>query len=150
MMWLFLWGIMLWVKAFHIIGVITWFAALFYLPRLFVYHSMAEDAISVERFKIMERRLYKGIMMPSFVITTLLGSWMVYDYAWQTYMDSYWLHTKLALVLVLVVYHFYCGHLVSVFAKDKNTRSDRFYRWFNELPTVLLLGIIILVVVKPF
>ena len=150
MMWLFLWGIMLWVKAFHIIGVITWFAALFYLPRLFVYHSMAEDAISVERFKIMERRLYKGIMMPSFIITTLLGSWMVYDYAWQAYMDSYWLHTKLALVLVLVVYHFYCGHLVGVFAKDKNTRSDRFYRWFNELPTVLLLGIIILAVVKPF
>ena len=141
---------MLWVKAFHIVSVITWFAALFYLPRLFVYHSMTNDTTSIERFKIMERRLYQGIMMPSFIITTLLGSWMIYDYAWQAYSDSYWLQIKLALVLVLVVYHFYCWHLVNVVAKDKNTRPDRFYRWFNELPTVLLLGIIILVVVKPF
>ena len=141
---------MLWVKAFHIVSVITWFAALFYLPRLFVYHSMANDTTSIERFKIMERRLYQGIMMPSFIITTLLGSWMIYDYAWQVYSDSYWLQIKLALVLALVVYHFYCGHLVAVFAKDNNSRSDRFYRWFNEFPTVLLLGIIILVVVKPF
>ena len=141
---------MLWVKAFHIISVITWFAALFYLPRLFVYHSMAKDTISIDRFKTMERRLYKGIMMPSFVLTTLFGFWLVYDYAWQAYSGSYWLHLKLALVLVLVAYHFYCGHLVNVFAEDKNTQSDRFYRWFNELPAVLLLGIIILVVIKPF
>jgi putative membrane protein len=150
MMSLFVGVAMLWVKAFHIISVISWFAALFYLPRLFVYHSMTEDKISIERFKVMERRLYKGIMMPSFIITTLLGSWMLYDYAWQSYSSDLWLHSKLALVLVLIAYHFYCGHLVRVFAEDKNTRSDRFYRWFNEFPTVLLLGIIILVVVKPF
>ena len=140
---------MLWVKAFHIISVITWFAALFYLPRLFVYHSMTDDEISIKRFKVMERRLYQGIMMPSFIITTLLGSWMLYDYAWQAYSTVHWLHIKLILVLVLIAYHFYCGYLVRVFAEDKNTRSDRFYRWFNEVPTVLLLGIIILVVVKP-
>ena len=140
---------MLWVKAFHIISVITWFAALFYLPRLFVYHSMTDDEISIKRFKVMECRLYQGIMMPSFIITTLLGSWMLYDYAWQAYSTVHWLHIKLILVLVLIAYHFYCGHLVRVFAEDKNTRSDRFYRWFNEFPTVLLLGIIILVVVKP-
>jgi putative membrane protein len=88
-------------------------------------------------------------MMPSFIITTLLGSWMLHDYAWQSYSADLWLHIKLVLVLILVAYHFYCGHLVRVFAEDKNTRSDRFYRWLNELPTVLLLGIIILVVVKP-
>ena len=82
---------MLWVKAFHIISVITWFAALFYLPRLFVYHSMAQDEISIERFKVMERRLYLGIMMPSFVIATVLGVWMIQDYAWQAYAGQYWL-----------------------------------------------------------
>ena len=140
---------MLWVKAFHIVSVITWFAALFYLPRLFVYHSMTNDTTSIERFKIMERRLYQGIMMPSFIITTLLGSWMIYDYAWQAYSDSYWLQIKLALVLVLVVYHFYCGHLVNVFEKDKNTRPDRFYRWFNEIPVLFLVGIIVLVIQQP-
>jgi putative membrane protein len=149
MMSLFVGVTMLWVKAFHIISVITWFAALFYLPRLFVYHSMTDDEISIKRFKVMERRLYQGIMMPSFIITTLLGFWMLYDYAWQEYSTVHWLHIKLILVLVLIAYHFYCGHLVRVFAEDKNTRSDRFYRWFNEFPTVLLLGIIILVVVKP-
>ena len=150
MMLLFKGVAMLWVKAFHIISVITWFAALFYLPRLFVYHSMAQDEISIERFKVMERRLYLGIMMPSFIITTSLGIWMLYDYAWQTYSPDFWLHIKLVLVLALIAYHFYCGHLVRVFEKDNNSHSDRFYRWFNELPTVLLLSIIILVVVKPF
>ena len=150
MMMLFEGVAMLWVKAFHVISVITWFSALFYLPRLFVYHSLTEDETSIERFKVMERRLYKGIMMPSFVITTLLGSWMLYDYAWQAYSADLWLHIKLALVLILIVYHFYCGHLMRIFAMDKNSHSDRFYRWFNEFPTVLLMGIIILVVVKPF
>ena len=141
---------MLWVKAFHIISVSTWFAALFYLPRLFVYHSMTKDAISIERFKVMERRLYLGIMMPSFIVTSSLGFWMLYNYAWQAYSADYWLHIKLVLVLVLIAYHFYCGHLVRIFAENKNSHSDRFYRWFNELPTVLLLAIIILAVVKPF
>ncbi len=89
---------MLWIKAFHIISVITWFAALFYLPRLFVYHAMSDDKVSVERFKVMERKLYRGIMTPSFVIATILGVWMLQDYAWQTYAGQYWLHAKLVLV----------------------------------------------------
>ena len=97
---------MLWIKAFHILTVITWFAALFYLPRLFVYHAMSTDEISIERFKVMERKLYRGIMMPSFVITTLMGSWMLYGYAWGVYADQYWLQLKLALVAILIAYHF--------------------------------------------
>ncbi len=141
---------MLWIKAFHIISIITWFAALFYLPRLFVYHAMSDDKTSIERFKVMERKLYRGIMMPSFVIATILGVWMLQDYAWQAYAGQYWLHTKLALVVVLIAYHFYCGHLVRVFKQDQNTRSHVFYRWFNEFPVLILVAIIILVTVKPF
>ena len=141
---------MLWIKAFHIISVITWFAALFYLPRLFVYHAMSDDKVSIERFKVMERKLYRGIMTPSFVIATVLGVWMLQDYAWQAYTGQYWLHTKLVLVAILIAYHFYCGHLLSVFKVDQNTRSHVFYRWFNEFPVLILVAIIILVVVRPF
>ena len=141
---------MLWIKAFHILTVITWFAAMFYLPRLFVYHAMADDEISVERFKVMERKLDRGIMMPSFIVTTLMGWWMLQDYAWEVYSNQFWLQLKLILVGMLIIYHFYCGYLVGVFTKDKNTRSHTFYRWFNEIPVLLLIGIIILVVVKPF
>lgn len=141
---------MLWVKAFHIISVITWFAALFYLPRLFVYHVMSVDKISIERFKIMQRKLYYGIMMPSFVLASFLGLWMLHDYAWQAYSGQYWLHTKLVLALILIAYHFYCGHLVGVFKADKNTHSHIFYRWLNEFPVLILVLIIVLVVVKPF
>ncbi len=141
---------MLWIKAFHIITVITWFAALFYLPRLFVYHSMSSDKTSIERFKIMERKLYKGIMMPSFILASVFGLWMLQGYAWQAYSTQYWLDIKLLLVALLIGYHFYCGHLVSVFRDDKNTRSDTFYRWFNEFPVLILLAVVILVVVKPF
>ena len=140
---------MLWIKAFHIISIITWFAALFYLPRLFVYHAMSKDKISIERFKVMERKLYRGIMMPSMILAIALGLWMVVD-AWEIYKTQYWLHAKLALVVPLVVYHFYCGHLLQIFKQDKNTRSDVFYRWFNELPVLILIAIVILVVVKPF
>ncbi|CAB5506544.1 protoporphyrinogen oxidase HemJ [Bathymodiolus thermophilus thioautotrophic gill symbiont] len=140
---------MLWVKAFHIISIITWFAALFYLPRLFVYHAMSNDKTSVERFKIMERKLYRGIMMPSFILATALGAWMVID-GWAFYATQYWLHAKLALVIPLIVYHFYCGHLLAVFKQDKNTHSHIFYRWFNEFPVLLLVAIVILVVVRPF
>ena len=135
---------MLWIKAIHLISVITWFAALFYLPRLFVYHAMAEDEISIERFKIMERKLYRGIMMPSFIITTLMGLWLLQSYAWEVYSTQYWLQLKLLLVVFLIIYHFYCGYLVSVFAKDKNTRSHTFYRWFNEIPVLILIGICLL------
>lgn len=140
---------MLWIKAFHIISIITWFAALFYLPRLFVYHAMSKDKISIERFKVMERKLYRGIMMPSMILAIALGIWMVVD-AWEVYKTQYWLHTKLALVVPLVIYHFYCGHLLQIFKQDKNNRSDIFYRWFNEFPVLILIAIVILVVVKPF
>jgi putative membrane protein len=140
---------MLWVKAFHIISVITWFAALFYLPRLFVYHAMSTDKISVERFKIMERKLYKGIMMPSMILVVVLGSWLVID-AWGFYKTQGWLYAKLALIVILIAYHFYCGYLLQVFKRNENSRSDVFYRWFNEFPVLILVAIIILVVVKPF
>jgi putative membrane protein len=140
---------MLWIKAFHIISIITWFAALFYLPRLFVYHAMSDDKVSIERFKVMERKLYRGIMMPSMIIAVVLGTWMVVD-GWEMYKTQYWMHAKLALVLPLIAYHFYCGRLLQIFKQDKNTRSDVFYRWFNEFPVLILVAIVILVVVKPF
>lgn len=140
---------MLWIKAFHIISVITWFAALFYLPRLFVYHSMSKNKPSIERFKVMERKLYKGIMMPSFILASALGLWMTIE-SWAYYSIQYWLHVKLLLVVLLIVYHFYCGYLVGVFKTDKNTHSHIFYRWFNEFPVLILVSIVILVVVRPF
>jgi putative membrane protein len=139
----------LWLKALHIIAVITWFAAIFYLPRLFVYHADATDTISRERFKIMERKLYRGIMTPSMVVVIALGTWMIAlnpDF----YLSQGWMHAKLTLVTLLVIYHLYCGHLLKIFRDDRNERSHVFYRWFNEVPVFLLLGIIILVVVRPF
>ncbi|WP_111658349.1 protoporphyrinogen oxidase HemJ [Isoalcanivorax indicus] len=139
---------MLWVKAFHLIAVITWFAALFYLPRLFVYHAMAEDSISRERFKIMERKLYRGIMTPSMIATLVLGFWLLWlNPAW---MKMGWMHVKLLLVFLLVGYHHVCLAYMKKFAADANTRSHVFYRWFNEVPVVFLIAIVILAVVKPF
>ncbi|TNC91936.1 protoporphyrinogen oxidase HemJ [Thalassolituus sp.] len=139
----------LWLKAFHIIAVVTWFAAIFYLPRLFVYHADASDDISRERFKVMERKLYRGIMTPSMVIVIALGAWMLTLNS-SFYFSQGWMHAKLTLVALLVIYHFYCGHLLNVFKEDRNTRSHVFYRWFNEVPVFILLGVVILVVVRPF
>tara|TARA_Y100000296_G_scaffold80861_1_gene106978 strand:- start:433 stop:861 length:429 start_codon:yes stop_codon:yes gene_type:complete len=139
----------LWLKAFHIIAVVTWFAAIFYLPRLFVYHADANDEVSRERFKIMERKLYRGIMTPSMVIVIALGIWML-SMNTSFYFSQGWMHAKLTLVALLVAYHFYCGHLLKVFKEDRNTRSHVFYRWFNEVPVFILLGVVILVVVRPF
>ena len=140
---------MLWVKAFHLVAIVCWFAALFYLPRLFVYHSQASDLLSLERFKIMERKLYRGIATPSMLATIVLGIWLL-SYNLEGYLQSGWLHAKLTLVAVLVTYHLYCGKLLKRFAMNTNTRSHVFYRWFNEFPVLLLIAIIILVVVKPF
>ena len=140
---------MLWVKAFHIIAVVCWFAALFYLPRLFVYHSQSEDKTSLERFKVMEQKLYRGIATPSMIATLVLGFWTL-SYNVQGYLQGGWMHAKLTLVAVLIAYHIYCGQLLKRFASDNNTHSHIFYRWFNEFPVLLLLGIVILVVVKPF
>jgi putative membrane protein len=137
---------MLWVKAFHIVFVVTWFAGLFYLPRLFVYHATTEDAAGNARFKVMERKLYYGIMAPSAVLSIALGLWL-----WLAYgFGGGWLHAKLALVLVLVGYHLWCGRLMAAFRHDRNRHSHVFYRWFNELPVVLLIAIVLLVVLKPF
>jgi putative membrane protein len=141
---------MLWVKAFHIIAVITWFAAIFYLPRLFVYHAAAEDSVSRERFKIMERKLYRGIMTPSMMVVLALGAWLISYSPSYYFIETHWMHAKLALVALLIVYHFYCGHLVKVFRDDNNQRSHVFYRWFNEIPVFMLIAIVILVVVRPF
>lgn len=137
---------MLWIKSLHVIFVVAWFAGLFYLPRLYVYHAQADDSPSIERFKIMERKLYRGIMMPSMVLALAFGTWLWLGYG----ITGRWLLAKLALVALLMTYHFWLGDLLRDFARDANRRSHVFYRWINELPVLLLAGIVILVIVKPF
>lgn len=139
----------LWLKALHLIAMVAWFAGLFYLPRLFVYHSQSSDKISLERFKIMERRLYYGITWPAAIVTTLLGI-SLFSFNPLYYLHAGWFHTKLVLVVLLWGYHLSCGHYRKAFFADMNTRSTRFYRMYNEIPTVLLIGIVILAEVKPF
>ena len=136
---------MLWIKAWHVIFMVTWFAGLFYLPRLFVYHAMCEDEASIERFKIMERKLFYGIMTPGGVLTIIFGLWLWLGYG----VTGGWMHIKFTLVLLLIAYHVYCGKLLRDFKTDRNTRSHVFYRWFNEFPVLLMIAIIILVIVKP-
>jgi len=137
---------MLWIKALHIIFMVTWFAGLFYLPRLFVYHAMAEDAPGRERFKAMERKLYRGIMAPSAVLTIVFGAWLWLGYGFA----GGWLYAKLGIVALIVAYHLYCGKLLADFARDRNTKSHLWYRWFNEMPVVFLAAAVVLAVVKPF
>lgn len=139
---------MLIIKAFHIIALVAWFAGLFYLPRLFVYHVDAKDIISVERFKIMERRLYRGIMWPAAISTTILGLWLL-SFNIPYYLHAGWMHIKLGLVVFLWCYHLVCGYFVNSFARDKQEKNALFFRFFNEIPTVLLVGIVFMVVVKP-
>ena len=137
---------MLWIKALHIIFMVTWFAGLFYLPRLFVYHAMSSDAASVERFKIMERKLFFGIMTPGGVLTVVFGLWLWLGYGFH----GGWLAAKLALVSILIGYHLYCGKLLVDFRNDRNRHGHIYYRWFNEIPVLILIAVVILVVVKPF
>ena len=137
---------MLWIKSLHIIFVVAWFAGIFYLPRLFVYHAMATDSPSQERFVVMERKLYRGIMTPSMVLALVFGAWLWLGYGTA----SHWIHAKLLLVVLLVAYHFWMGAIAAQFARGANRRSHVFYRWINEVPVVLLAGIVILAVVKPF
>jgi len=139
----------LWLKALHIVAIVCWFAGLFYLPRLFVYHAMSEDQLSRERFQTMERKLYRGIMMPSMIATLLFGIGMIAMNP-GLFATGGWLHAKLTLVVVLIGYHHLCGAQLKRFARDENNRSHVFYRWFNEFPVLLLLAIVFLVVVKPF
>jgi protoporphyrinogen IX oxidase len=138
---------MLWLKAFHIIFVVTWFAGLFYLPRLFVYHAAASDAVGLERFKIMERRLF-AMMTVGGVLSVVFG--MATLMTVPGFLQSGWMHAKLTLVAGLIGYHLWCYRLLLDFRHDRNRRSERWYRGFNEVPTVFLMGIVVLVVVKPF
>lgn len=137
---------MLWLKAFHIVFVVTWFAGLFYLPRLFVYHAAATDVPGLERFVIMERRLF-AIMSVGATLAVLFGISMIL--LAPAYLQFGWLHAKLALVGLLIGYHIWCGHLMKALRTGRNTRSQRWYRLFNEVPALLLIGIVVLAVVKP-
>jgi len=137
---------MLLLKAWHIIFVVTWFAALFYLPRLFVYHAMSSDLATIERFKTMERKLFNGIMTPGAVLTLISGVWLWVGFGFK----GGWLLAKIGLVGILVIYHLYCGKVMLDFRNNRNVHGHVFYRWLNELPTLILIGIVILVVVKPF
>ena len=137
---------MLWIKSFHIIFMVTWFAGLFYLPRLFVYHAMSTDEISIARFKVMERKLFYGIMTPGALTTIALGLWLWLGYGFS----GAWLNAKITLVVILTAYHVYCGKLLLDFKHDRNRHSHIFYRWLNEFPVLILIAIVILVEVKPF
>ena len=139
---------MLWIKSFHIIAVVCWFSGLFYLPRLFVYHAMSEDQISKDRFVIMERKLFWGITTPSMVVTLALGFWLLFG-NWSYFMVWWWMQVKLAMVAMLVTYHFVCWwHMVQL-RDERSVRGHVFFRIFNELPVLLLVGVVILIVVKP-
>jgi putative membrane protein len=139
---------MLWIKAFHIVFVVCWFSGLFYLPRLFVYHAMSEDQVSKDRFVIMERKLYWGITTPSMVLTLAFGFWLLWG-NWGYYMAWWWMHVKLALVALLVVYHVLCWWHMKQLREGQSLRTHIFFRVFNELPVFLLIGVVILIVVKP-
>ena len=148
----------LYLKAFHIISLVAWFSGLFYLPRLFVYHSEIAPAsdpnfVHYNRFCTMEYKLYKYITTPAAILTTILGLTLLYNYLVMDLISmksAGWLHTKLLLVAGLWGYHLYCGSLVSKFKNKTNKYGSKFYRWFNEIPTLFLVGIVILTVVKPF
>ena len=137
----------LWVKALHIIAMVCWFAGLFYLPRLFVYHASSDDKISHERFCIMERKLYRGIMHPSLIATLGLGLAML----WMNpaLLKMPWMHIKLTLVTLLIIYHFSLGVFRKRFATAGNHKTHVFYRWYNEVPVLFLLAIVILAILKP-
>ena len=137
---------MLWIKTFHIIFMVTWFAGLFYLPRLFVYHAMSTDKISHDRFIIMERKLLYGIMTPGGLLTIIFGSWLWLQYGFS----GTWLTLKIFLTFLLVLYHISCFKFFNDFRKNSNTHSHIFFRWFNEVPVILLILIIMLVEIKPF
>jgi putative membrane protein len=138
----------LWLKAFHIIAVIAWMAGMLYLPRLFIYHCEAEPGSKQsETFKVMERRLLKAIINPAMIVTWILGLWLAWD---AGFFSSGWLHAKLTLVLILSGVHGWFARLTRDFANDRNRHSQKFYRYLNEVPTVLMILIVVLVVVKPF
>ena len=136
-----------WIKAWHVIFMVTWFAGLFYLPRLFVYHASTKDAAGNERFRVMERRLFV-IMTIGAVLTVGFGLWLLA--LSPALLDAGWMRAKVALVAVLVVYHIWTWRLLRDFAAGRNSHGERWYRWFNEIPTLLLIGIVLLAVARPF
>ena len=137
---------MLWVKALHIVFMVTWFAGLFYLPRLFVYHAQSSDRVSLERFKVMERKLFFGIMTPGAILTLVFGTWLWLGYG----IHGDWLTAKLVLVAILIAYHLYCGMLLLDFKHGRNRHGHIFYRWLNEFPVLILIAVVLLAVLKPF
>jgi len=139
----------LWIKAFHVIFMVTWFAGLFYLPRLFVYHAAATDPEGTERFKTMERKLFYGIMTPGAVLTIALGVWLMALRGIEWVISTPWLQVKLALIGVLVAYHLLLGHLVQRFANDANRHRQAYFRWINEFPVIILVAVVLLAVLKP-
>lgn len=136
-----------WLKAFHIIFMVTWFAGLFYLPRLFVYHAMAEDAATREHLKLMERKLYRFVT-PMMWLMLGFGLWLIYINGWNWFTVQSWLQIKLVLVAILMGFHFYCGKIVNDLRDDRKIKTHVFYRWFNEVPVLFLFAIVILAVVK--
>jgi protoporphyrinogen IX oxidase len=141
---------MLWFKALHLIFMVTWFAGLFYLPRLFVYHAMSDDQISIDRFKIMERKLFYGIMTPGGLLTIIFGIGTLLSNGLSAYSGAMWLQIKYIFIFLLIAYHIYCWFLLQDFKHDRNKHSHVWYRWFNEAPVLILIAIILLAVVRPF
>ena len=140
---------MLWIKALHIIFMVTWFAGLFYLPRLYVYHADCQDETGHVRFVVMERKLFI-IMTIGAILTAVFGVWLLLEYSWAAYRDTVWLNAKLLLVGLLIGFHFYCWFINKEFRNKTAVHSHVFYRWINEIPSLLLVAIVLLVVVKPF
>lgn len=140
---------MAWIKALHLISLISWFAGIFYLPRLFVYHAMSSDQISHDRFVIMERKLFRGIMTPAAIMTVATGVWMI-SLVPGYYLQQGWLHAKLVLVALVIAYHVSCGWFVGRLRDGRNTQGHVFFRFYNEAPVFALIGIVVLAVVRPF
>ena len=140
---------MIWVKAFHIIFMVAWFAGLFYLPRLFVNHAMTRDPAVKEHLGVMESKLYRFIT-PWMALTIVFGFWLLIDYGWAAFSGMLWLHIKMLLVVILVIYHLYCGKLMRALQKGEDRHSHVWFRWFNEFPVLILFAVILLAVVKPF
>ena len=141
---------MLWYKALHLIFMVTWFSGLFYLPRLFVYHAMSDDKISIDRFKVMEKKLFYGIATPGGLLTIIFGFCLLVNNGMTSYSGQLWLSLKMILIAVLVLYHIYCFSLLQDFKYDRNKHTHIWYRWFNEVPVLILVGIVLLAVIKPF
>jgi len=141
---------MLWYKALHLIFMVTWFSGLFYLPRLFVYHAMSDDEISIDRFKVMEKKLFYGIATPGGLLTIIFGFFLLVSNGMTSYSGQLWLSLKMILIAVLVLYHIYCFSLLQDFKYNRNKHTHIWYRWFNEVPVLILVGIVLLAVIKPF